>query len=52
MMKLGGRNKLATALGVDGSYLGRVVGEKKPMTKDMIERLKSLRQTSDTPGAN
>ena len=38
---MGGRNKLAAALGVDGSYLGRVVGEKKPMTAEMIERLKA-----------
>jgi hypothetical protein len=34
MIKMGGRNKLAAALGVDGSYLGRVVGGKKPMTGD------------------
>jgi hypothetical protein len=41
MIKMGGRNKLAAALGVDGSYLGRVIGEKKPMTAEMIERLKA-----------
>jgi hypothetical protein len=41
MIKMGGRNKLAAALGVDGSYLGRVVGEKKPMTEELIERLKN-----------
>jgi hypothetical protein len=41
MVTVGGRNKLAAVLGVDGSYLGRVVGEKKPMTAEMIERLKA-----------
>ena len=37
---MGGRNKLAAALGVSGPYLGRVLGEKKPMTAELIERLK------------
>jgi hypothetical protein len=36
MIEMGGRNKLATALGLDGSYLGRVIGEKKPMTEELI----------------
>jgi hypothetical protein len=42
MTKIGGRNKLATALGVSGPYLGRVLGAKKPMTSEMIERLKPV----------
>ena len=47
MMKMGGRNKLAVALGVSGPYLGRVLGERKPMTAEMIERFRSLSQTED-----
>jgi plasmid maintenance system antidote protein VapI len=43
MIEKGGRNKLAELLGVSGPYLGRVLGGKKPMTAEMIERLKVLR---------
>lgn len=38
----GGRNQLAAALGVSGPYLGRVLGGKKPMTGEVIERLRCL----------
>ena len=40
MIEMGGRNKLAAALGVSGPYLGRVLGRKKPMTPELIEKLK------------
>ena len=43
-MTMGGRNKLAAALGVDGPYLGRVVGEKKPMTAEIIRWLRAPAQ--------
>jgi transcriptional regulator with XRE-family HTH domain len=42
MIEKGGRNKLATALGISGPYLGRVVGGKKRMTAELIERLKMV----------
>ena len=42
MIKMGGRNKLAAALCVSGPYLGRVLGGKKPMTAQLIEKLKSF----------
>jgi hypothetical protein len=42
MIEKGGRNKLATALGVTGPYLGRVLGGKKPMTAALIVRLSRL----------
>jgi transcriptional regulator with XRE-family HTH domain len=45
MVKMGGRNKLAAALGVSGPYLGRVLSGKKPMTAELIERLKTLLTT-------
>ena len=38
--QLGGRNKLAAALGVSGPYLGRVLRGEKPMTVEIIERLR------------
>ena len=50
MMTMGGRNKLAAALGVSGPYLGRVLGGKKPMTAEMIERLKATAQMRSNPG--
>jgi hypothetical protein len=40
--KVGGRNKLADLLGVTGPYIGRVLSGEKPMTTDMIERLRRL----------
>ena len=42
MINMGGRNKLAAVLSVSGPYLGRVLGGKKPMTAEMIGRLKAL----------
>jgi hypothetical protein len=39
MVKTGGRNKLAAALGISGPYLGRVLSGKKPMTEELIERM-------------
>lgn len=42
MIKKGGRNKLAAALDVSGPYLGRVLSGKKPMTAEVIERLKTV----------
>jgi hypothetical protein len=41
MIKMGGRNKLASLLSVSGPYLGRVLGGKKPMTAQLIERIKA-----------
>jgi predicted transcriptional regulator len=38
--KVGGRNKLAKLLGVTGPYIGRVLGGEKPMTEELIERLR------------
>jgi hypothetical protein len=38
--KVGGRNKLAKLLGVTGPYLGRVLSGEKPMTEELVERLK------------
>ena len=38
--KVGGRNKLAKLLGVTGPYIGRVLGGEKPMTEELVERLK------------
>ena len=40
MLEKGGRNKLASLLGVSGPYLGRVLGGKKPMTAEVVSRLK------------
>jgi plasmid maintenance system antidote protein VapI len=39
-IKWAGRNKLATLLGVTGPYLGRVLSGEKPMTAEMIGRLR------------
>jgi hypothetical protein len=39
---MGGRNKFAVALGVSGPYLGRVLGGKKPMTAEMVDRLNAV----------
>jgi hypothetical protein len=41
MIKMGGRNKLARLLSVSGPYLGRVLSAKKPMTAQLIERIKA-----------
>ena len=38
--KVGGRNKLATMLGVSAPYLGRVLSGEKPMTAELIERIR------------
>jgi hypothetical protein len=38
----GGRNRLATLLRVNASYLGRVLRKEKPMTPQMVERLSVL----------
>jgi hypothetical protein len=38
---VGGRNKMAVLLGVSGPYLGCVLREVKPMTEELISRLKS-----------
>ena len=43
MIEIGGRNKLAAALGVSGPYLGRVLSGKKPMTAELIARLRASR---------
>ena len=40
--KVGGRNKLADLLGLDPTYLGRVLRGQKPMTAGMIERLREI----------
>jgi transcriptional regulator with XRE-family HTH domain len=42
--QVGGRNKLALVLGVSGPYLGRVLSGKKPMTVELIRRLRELYQ--------
>jgi hypothetical protein len=47
MMKMGGRNKLAFALDVSGPYLGRVLGGKRPMTAELIERFNAFTATGD-----
>ena len=41
--KVGGRNKLAKLLGVSGPYIGRVLSGEKPMTEELIARLKAVR---------
>ncbi len=38
--QLGGRNKLAAALGVSGPYLGRVLRGIKPLSTELISKLK------------
>jgi len=38
----GGRNNLAKLLGVSGPYLGRVLRAEKPMTVEMVERLREF----------
>jgi transcriptional regulator with XRE-family HTH domain len=38
--KVGGRNKLAKLLGVTGPYLGRVLSGKKPMTEEIVEKIR------------
>jgi len=42
MARVGGRNKLAAELCVSAPYLGRVLKGEKPMTDEMIERLRAL----------
>ncbi|TLG78142.1 hypothetical protein [Methylocystis sp. B8] len=41
--QVGGRNKSAKLLSVSGPYLGRVMSGKKPMTVEMVERLKEFK---------
>ena len=38
--KAGGRNKLAKLLGVSAPYLGRVLRGEKPMTAELVERIR------------
>ena len=38
----GGRNKLARLLGVTGPYLGRVLRGAKPMTDEMVKRIREV----------
>jgi hypothetical protein len=45
--QVGGRNKLAKLVGVTGPYLGRVLRGEKPMTAEMVERLKGLSASND-----
>ncbi len=40
--KVGGRNKLAKLIGFTGPYIGRVLSGEKPMTEELVERLKTL----------
>jgi hypothetical protein len=42
-LQVGGRNKLAKLLGVSAPYLGRVLRGEKPMTEELIARLKAIR---------
>jgi len=42
MIEKGGRNKLASLLGVSGPYLGRVLSGKKPMTTELIDKLRTI----------
>jgi hypothetical protein len=41
--ELGGRNKLAAAIGVSGPYLGRVLRGVKPVTAELIVKLCAFR---------
>lgn len=45
MIEKGGRNRLAADLELSGPYLGRVLGRKKPMTVELIKKLKALLTT-------
>jgi len=38
--KVGGRNKLAKMLGVTGPYIGRVLSGEKPMTEELMRKLR------------
>jgi transcriptional regulator with XRE-family HTH domain len=40
--QVGGRNRLAKLLGVSGPYLGRVLRAEKPMTAEMVGRLREV----------
>ncbi|OZA16406.1 MAG: hypothetical protein B7Y02_03320 [Rhodobacterales bacterium 17-64-5] len=40
--EVGGRNKLAKLLGVSAPYLGRVLKGDKPMTAEVVARLKAM----------
>jgi predicted transcriptional regulator len=42
--KVGGRNKLAKVLGVTGPYIGRVLSGEKPMTEDLMRKLRESPQ--------
>jgi hypothetical protein len=50
--KIGGRNKTADLLRVDRTYLGRVLGGKKPMTEAIIELLREFLAQSKDPIAS
>lgn len=41
--EVGGRNKLATMLGLSAPYVGRVLNSEKPMTVEMVDRLNAIR---------
>src|ERR1700722_9903367 len=40
--KVGGRNKLAKLLGVTGPYIGRVLSGEKPMTEELVWKLREI----------
>jgi hypothetical protein len=41
--KVGGRNNLADLLGLSRPYIGRVLSGEKPMTEELAERIRALR---------
>jgi hypothetical protein len=43
--EVGGRNKLAKLLGFTGPYIGRVLSGEKPMTEEMVRKLREARDS-------
>jgi hypothetical protein len=49
--QVGGRDKLAALLDVDGPHLGRVLSEKRPMTRALFAKLIALTAAGPNPGS-
>ncbi len=49
MIDKGGRNKLANLLEVSGPYLGRVLSGQKPMTEELVRKLREVRDKTAVP---
>ena len=46
--RAGGRNRLAAVLGISAPYLGRVLSGEKPMTVEMVDRLRRAQDEQTT----